>query len=125
MGRRASGGACVRQCANNNCLPACAVPGLWHARLAVRRSPDSRGRRRHDAFALSESSVRHLPAAAARNTRIKSMERTSDIRGKIAFVTGAGAGIGRAIAHEWAARGGIVVVTDVDGVAAQTVGEEL
>lgn len=53
------------------------------------------------------------------------MERTSDIRGKIAFVTGAGAGIGRAIAHEWAARGGIVVVTDVDGVAAQTVGEEL
>lgn len=53
------------------------------------------------------------------------METPNDIRGKVAFVTGAGAGIGRAIAHEWAKRGGIVVVTDADGDASQAVREEL
>ncbi len=47
------------------------------------------------------------------------------IAGKIAFITGGGAGIGRAIALEWCARGGQVVVTDVDAAAAKAVREEL
>jgi meso-butanediol dehydrogenase / (S,S)-butanediol dehydrogenase / diacetyl reductase len=41
------------------------------------------------------------------------------IRGKVAFITGAGAGIGRAIALGWIARGGVAAVTDIDGAAAE------
>jgi meso-butanediol dehydrogenase / (S,S)-butanediol dehydrogenase / diacetyl reductase len=45
--------------------------------------------------------------------------------GRVAFVTGAGAGIGRAIAKSWAARGGMAFVTDIDGAAAQRVRAEI
>ncbi|EXG82572.1 SDR family NAD(P)-dependent oxidoreductase [Cryptosporangium arvum] len=44
---------------------------------------------------------------------------------KVAFVTGAGAGIGRAIARNLAAGGARVVVTDIDGAAAATVASGL
>lgn len=40
------------------------------------------------------------------------------IRGKVAFITGGGAGIGRAIALEWARRGGIPAISDMNGAAA-------
>ena len=40
------------------------------------------------------------------------------IQGKVAFITGGGAGIGRAIALEWARRGGIPAVSDMNGPAA-------
>jgi meso-butanediol dehydrogenase / (S,S)-butanediol dehydrogenase / diacetyl reductase len=39
--------------------------------------------------------------------------RDNDFAGKVAFITGAGAGIGRAIAIEWARRGGTPIVTDL------------
>jgi NAD(P)-dependent dehydrogenase (short-subunit alcohol dehydrogenase family) len=45
--------------------------------------------------------------------------------GKIAVITGAGAGIGRSIALEWAARGGIALATDIDGDAAGKVAGEI
>ena len=45
--------------------------------------------------------------------------------GKTAIVTGAGAGIGRAIAQSLAAEGAFVLVTDVDGDAARAVAEEI
>src|SRR5687767_4198294 len=44
---------------------------------------------------------------------------------KIALVTGAAAGIGRAIAREWAARGGAVVLTDIEEAGAQAVSAEI
>jgi meso-butanediol dehydrogenase/(S,S)-butanediol dehydrogenase/diacetyl reductase len=44
---------------------------------------------------------------------------------RVAVVTGAGSGIGRAIARELAGRGLLTVVTDVDDAAARTVAEEI
>jgi NAD(P)-dependent dehydrogenase (short-subunit alcohol dehydrogenase family) len=47
------------------------------------------------------------------------------LAGSDAIVTGAGAGIGRATAHALAAGGASVLVTDVDGIAAKHVAEEI
>jgi NAD(P)-dependent dehydrogenase (short-subunit alcohol dehydrogenase family) len=47
------------------------------------------------------------------------------LEGRIALVTGAGSGIGRAIAVLFAAEGAHVYVTDVDGAAAETVAREI
>ncbi len=47
------------------------------------------------------------------------------LAGKVAFVTGAGAGIGRAIVLEWTRRGGTVVATDMAPEAAQAVAAEV
>ena len=48
-----------------------------------------------------------------------------NLDGRIAIVTGAGAGIGAACARELAARGAIVVVSDIDASAAQQVATEI
>lgn len=45
--------------------------------------------------------------------------------GKVALITGAGAGIGRAIATEWARRGGTAIVTDLVRDAAAQVASEI
>jgi len=48
-----------------------------------------------------------------------------DFEGKVAIVTGAGSGIGEAVAREIAARGGCVVVADVNQAAAERVAKAL
>jgi NAD(P)-dependent dehydrogenase (short-subunit alcohol dehydrogenase family) len=51
--------------------------------------------------------------------------RNDEFAGKVALVTGAGAGIGRSIAIEWAAHGGTVLVTDIDEASANAVAAEI
>ncbi len=48
-----------------------------------------------------------------------------EIRGATAVITGAGSGIGRALAGYWAGRGGRVVLGDVDGDAAEAAAREI
>lgn len=48
-----------------------------------------------------------------------------DFAGKVAFVTAAGAGIGRAIAREWARRGGSAIVTDMNEADARSAAAEI
>lgn len=51
--------------------------------------------------------------------------RTGRLQGKVAVVTGAGSGIGRAAALRFAAEGAAVLVTDVQGAAAEAVAAEI
>src|SRR5207244_2524096 len=62
---------------------------------------------------------------ALEEAKLARMPKPKALAGRIAFVTGAGSGIGRAIAHRLAAEGACVVVADIDPDSARAVAEEI
>ena len=50
---------------------------------------------------------------------------TGRVEGKSIIVTGAGSGMGRAIAHRLAVEGASITVADLDGASAQVLVEEI
>lgn len=80
--------------------------------LSTYRPISEREKFRIEYWALEEAKLQRLPKPASHAT-------------KVAFVTGAASGIGKAIAHRLASDGACVVIADLDEAKAQAVASEI
>jgi rhamnulose-1-phosphate aldolase/alcohol dehydrogenase len=62
---------------------------------------------------------------ALEEAKLQRMPKPKPLATRVAFVTGGGSGIGKAIAHRLAAEGACVVVADLDAAAAEAVAKEI
>ncbi|MFF5674239.1 bifunctional aldolase/short-chain dehydrogenase [Streptomyces hygroscopicus] len=74
---------------------------------------------------IEESEKFRIEYWALEEAKLRRMPKAKPLATRIALVTGAGSGIGKAIAHRLAAEGACVVVADINAAAAASVAQEL
>ena len=74
---------------------------------------------------ISESEKFRIEYWSLEEAKLQRLPRPKPLAGRVAFVTGAGSGIGRAIAQRLAAEGACVVVADIDTASAEAVAQEI
>jgi rhamnulose-1-phosphate aldolase/alcohol dehydrogenase len=74
---------------------------------------------------IPESEKFRIEYWALEEAKLARMPAPKPLAARVAFVTGAGSGIGKAIAHRLAAEGACIIVADIDASSAEAVAREL